>query len=153
MATTNISNDLREFIALLNSHRVEYLLVGGHAVAFHGWPRFTQDIDFFVRPTLQNGERLVAALADFGFATPDLKPQLFTEPKRNIQLGRPPHRIDLLTWLSGLDFDSAWSGHEMADMDGLQVPIIGREALIKNKRASGRAKDLLDLEQLGAAKS
>lgn len=146
-----ISNDLREFIELLNSHKVEYVLVGGHAVAFHGWPRFTQDTHFFVRPTLANGARLVDVLRAFGFATADLVPELFTKPERNIQLGHPPNRIDLLTCISGTDFDEAWASHDVADLDGVRVPIIGREILIQNKKASGRPKDLVDLEHLEMA--
>ena len=145
---TRISKDLREFIELLSSHRVEYVLVGGHAVAYHGWPRFTQDIDFFVRPTLENGERLAAALKQFGFDTPDLTPELFAQPKRNIQLGHPPRRIDLLTSISGVDFETAWSSREVAQLDGVVVSIVGRDVLIANKRASGRPKDLADLDHL-----
>jgi hypothetical protein len=143
-----ISKDLREFIELLNSHDVDYLLVGGHAVAFHGWPRFTEDTDFFVRPTLDNGAKLVRVLEEFGFRSPDLVPEIFTQPKKNIQLGHPPNRIDLLTWISGAEFDEAWATHDTADFDGLDVPVIGRSVLIRNKRASGRSKDLADLDHL-----
>jgi hypothetical protein len=147
---TKISKDLREFIGLLISHKVDFVLVGGHAVAFHGWPRFTGDIDFFVRPTSENAERVLEVVRAFGFATPDLSAELFTQPKRNVQLGRPPNRIDILTWISGLSFDEAWASHDTAMLDGLALPILGRDALILNKRASGRAKDLADLEQLDA---
>jgi len=143
-----ISNDLREFIELLNSHQVEYVLVGGHAVAFHGWPRFTKDIDFFVRPTLENGARIAAVLRKFGFDVAQLTPELFTEPKRNIQLGRPPQRIDILTWISGVEFDEAWESHETAELDGVPTNIVGKEILIRNKRASGRPQDLADLDHL-----
>ena len=117
-----ISNDLREFIELLNSHNVDYLLVGGHAVAFHGWPRFTEDTDFFVRPTLENAAKLVQALKQFGIESPDLVPEIFVQPKKNVQLGHPPNRIDLLTWISGADFEDAWATHETAEFDGVRAP-------------------------------
>lgn len=143
-----ISKDLREFIALLSSHQVEYVLVGGHAVAFHGWPRFTQDIDFFVRPTLENGRRIAEALRAFGFDVAQLSPELFAAPKRNIQLGHPPQRIDLLTSISGVEFDDAWRSREIADFDGVSAYIVSKDILIQNKRASGRAKDLADLDHL-----
>lgn len=143
-----ISKDLLEFIALLNSHQVEYVLVGGHAVAFHGWPRFTQDIDFFVRPTLENGQRIANVLKTFGFDVAQLTPELFAEPKRNIQLGHPPHRIDLLTSISGVEFEDAWRSREAADFEGVVVNIVAKDLLIQNKRASGRAKDLADLDHL-----
>jgi hypothetical protein len=102
-----LQNDLSEFIALLNSTGVEYLVVGGHAVAFHGHPRLTGDIDFFVRPTQENGARIVDVLNQFGFGQLLLRPEDFSTQGRVVQLGRPPNRIDLLTSISGVDFDEA----------------------------------------------
>jgi hypothetical protein len=143
-----LHSDLKEFIELLNSLKVEYVVVGGHAVAFHGYPRFTGDIDFFVRPTPENAARIVAALEAFGFAQPDLNASTFTEPDKVVQLGRPPNRIDLLTSISGVTFDEAWRHRVRGELDGLPVAFIGRTQLVANKAASSRAKDLADLDNL-----
>jgi hypothetical protein len=104
-----LQTGLSEFIGLLNSHRVEYLVVGGHAVAFHGHPRFTGDIDFFIRPTPENADRLLQVLRSFGFGALDVSVDDLTTPHRTVQLGRPPNRIDLLTSISAVSFDEAWS--------------------------------------------
>lgn len=145
-----LHRDLREFIELLNSHGVEYLVVGGHAVAFHGHPRFTADIDFWVRPENGNGRRLVEVLRGFGFEQLGLAANDFVEPERIVQLGQPPHRIDLLTSVSGVDFDTAWQTREAGVLDGLPVSFLALESLIENKLASGRANDLADVAQLKA---
>jgi hypothetical protein len=145
-----LQRDLREFIESLTSRKVEYVVIGGHAVAFHGYPRFTGDIDFFVRPTLDNGSRLVDALRDFGFVDPVIRPETFTAPRKVVQLGRPPNRIDLITGVDGIDFEEAWQSRVQGSLGGLAVPFLGRDALLKNERAAGRPKDLLDLEKLGA---
>jgi hypothetical protein len=143
-----LQRDLREFIELLNSHAVEYLIVGGHAVAFHGYPRLTIDLDFFVRPDRENAGRLLAALDDFGFGQVGLDESTFTGPDKIVQLGLPPNRIDLLTGISGVSFEEAWPGRVAGQLDGLPVAFLGREELIKNKRASGRPKDLADLVEI-----
>jgi predicted nucleotidyltransferase len=143
-----LQTDLREFIALLNSRAVEYLIVGGHAVAFHGYPRFTGDIDFFIRPTAENAARIVAVLGDFGFGEAGLDVPTLTQPDKVIQLGRPPNRIDLLTSISGVEFSDAWEERVAADLDGMLVQFIGKQSLLRNKRAAGRAKDLADVEAL-----
>lgn len=132
--------DLREFVGLLLSRKVDFVVVGAHAVAFHGHPRATQDMDLLVRPSIENGQRIVETLKDFGFGD--------TAPDRRILLGRPPNRIELLTGIFGLSFDEAWSSRVPARLDGLDVFVIGREALIKNKRATGRTQDLADVEKL-----
>jgi hypothetical protein len=100
---------LREFIELLTSHGCEFLVVGGHAVAFHGHPRFTGDIDFLIRSTSENESRVLAALRDFGFGQLELRVEDLTKPESVVQLGRPPNRIDLLTSISGVEFERAWS--------------------------------------------
>lgn len=146
-----LEKDLRDFIASLNSQNVEYLIVGGFALAYHGVPRFTADLDFLVRPSSENAERLERAISGFGFASLGLTQADFTRPNRVIQLGLPPNRIDLLTSLTGVGFDDAWAGKIAADLDGLPVWFIGRNALIRNKRATGRVRDLADLEALGEA--
>ena len=143
-----LQTDLREFIELLNSHKVEYVVVGGHAVAYHGHPRFTGDIDFFVRATSDNAEKLLAALEAFGFGNVGLDVHALTAPERIIQLGVPPNRIDVLTSISGVSFDRAWTTRAPAELDGIPVAFLGRAALIENKRASGRAKDLADVAEL-----
>lgn len=144
----HLQSDLREFIGLLNSLKVEYLVVGGHAVAFHGHPRFTGDIDFFVRATGENAERILRVLDAFGFGSLGITAADLTEPGQVIQLGRPPNRIDILTSISGIDFDSAWTSRAPADLDGHAVNFIGAEGLLKNKLASGRPKDLADAAKL-----
>lgn len=144
-----LQRDLREFLELLVSNGVEFIIVGGHAVAFHGFPRFTGDIDVLVRPEAENAERLIAALNAFGFSGQGLTERDFIEKGRVTQLGRPPNRVDLLTEISGVDFDEAWRGRVHSQLDGVSVSFLGRNELVRNKRAAGRTKDKLDLEALG----
>ena len=146
----HLQSDLREFIELLNSLKVEYLVVGGHAVAFHGHPRFTGDIDFFIRTTHENAARMLRVLDDFGFGALGITAADLTDPGKVVQLGRPPNRIDILTSISGVDFDSAWNSRVAGDLDGQSVNFIGAENLLKNKQSSGRAKDLADAAKLAA---
>jgi len=144
-----LSNDLREFIELLNSRGVEYLIVGAYSLAFHARPRFTGDLDILVRPTIENAMKLVDALHQFGFGASDFSASDFTEPEQVIQLGRPPNRIDLLTSISGVSIEDAFSNEVAAPLDGLPVAFLSKELLIANKRAVGRSQDLADLESLG----
>lgn len=141
-----LAKDLSEFIALLNSNRVEYVIVGAHALAFHGVPRFTGDIDFLVRPSVENAARVAAALQEFGFKS--LTAADFTAEGQVLQLGFPPNRVDVLTSISGCGFDEVWEGRVDSNLDGQPVSFIGREEFRKNKRASGRPKDLADLDSL-----
>jgi predicted nucleotidyltransferase len=140
--------DLKEFIELLNSRNVEYVVVGVHAVAFHGHPRFTGDIDFFIRMTSSNVQRLLAVLDDFEFGGLGITESDLLQPKRIIQLGHPPNRIDLLTSISGVDFDSAWETRVEVVMDDQPVSMLGWNELLRNKKAAGRPKDLADVEKL-----
>lgn len=142
--------DLKEFIALLNSHDVEYLVVGGHAVAFHGHPRFTGDIDFFVRTSLENAQRLLRVLDLFGFGGIGIAVDDLTTQGRIVSLGQPPNRIDLVTSISGVDFESAWRARVETVLDDQRVALLGWADLLKNKEASGRQKDKADLEKLRA---
>ena len=142
--------DLKEFIALLNSHDVEYLVVGGHAVAFHGHPRFTGDIDFFVRTTPENAQRLLRVLEVFGFGGIGIAEDDLIQQGRVVSLGQPPNRIDILTSISGVDFDSAWESRVQTVLDDQPVALLGWADLLKNKEASGRQKDKADLEKLRA---
>ena len=148
-----LSKDLREFIELLNSRKVDYIVVGGHAVAFHGHPRFTGDIDFLLRPSRKNAERLIGAVKEFGFSELPLSPADFSKPNTVVQLGNPPNRVDLLTSISGVDFDEAWDSRLGGELDGLPVYFLGWDALLKNKHAAGRDKDLADVSKLSAVRA
>ncbi len=143
-----LQKDLKEFIELLNSLKIEFVIVGAHAVAFHGYPRFTGDIDLLVRPSADNARQLTKALHSFGFAIPTGFENTFTQPEKVIQLGRPPNRIDLLTSITGVTFDEAWNDSVDTELDGIPVKMIGRKMLLKNKEATGRVKDLADIEGL-----
>jgi hypothetical protein len=143
-----LQKDLREFIELLNSRSVDYVVVGGHAVAFHGYVRYTGDIDFLVRPTAENAALLVSVLKTFGFTDAEKLEAALGEPHKIVQLGRPPNRIDLLTSVSGVDFDRFWKRAVAGDLDGIPVRFPDLQCLLDNKRASGRMKDLADVAEL-----
>lgn len=143
-----IAPDFREFVACLNAREVRYLIVGGYAVAFHGHPRYTKDFDVWIERTPENVERLLAALDDFGFGSVGLEAADFLEPDQIIQLGNPPHRIDILTSLDGVEFAVCYQDRETMQAEQVAVYFIGLEGLRANKRASGRHQDLADLENL-----
>jgi hypothetical protein len=144
----NIPKDLREFVELLNSNGVRYLIAGGYAVAFHGHPRMTGDIDVFVEISAENAGRIEKVLAEFGLSSLGLAAKDFLEPRTIVQLGYPPNRIDVLTSLTGVDFEQAWAHRVGVVVDGLPILFVGREDLIANKRATGRPKDLADVDAL-----
>jgi hypothetical protein len=133
---------------LLNEEGVEYLLVGGYAVIYHGRPRATGDIDVWVRQSPDNAERLVRALRRFGFDAPGLAPDAFLGDGRIVRMGLPPNRVEVLTSVSGVTFDDAWVDRVTSDWDGVPVPTISLRHLRRNKRTSGRPKDLADLVEL-----
>ena len=143
-----ISADLREFIELLNSRGVEYVIVGAHCVAFHARPRYTGDLDILVRPTPVNAAKLEALLRDFGFPETSLSAQDFLEADQVIQLGRAPNRIDILTSLSGVNAEEAFATKIDAELAGLPVFLLSKELLVRNKRATARPQDLADLAAL-----
>jgi len=145
-----VQPDFRELLALLNKHGVEFLIVGGYALAFHGAPRFTGDLDIFVRPAPENARRIVDALHEFGFGSLDLAPGDFVAPGKIVQLGVPPVRVDLITSLTGVEWERAEASRASGEYGDEPVFFIGREDFIANKRALGRRKDLADLEALGA---
>jgi hypothetical protein len=143
-----LNKDFREFIELLNSNQVRYLVVGGYAVAFHGHPRYTKDIDIWIWINENNAKNMKKALDEFGFSSLGLKEDDFLAPGYVIQLGHPPNRIDILTQVTGLEFDLCYSSKMELDIDGILVNFIDLESLKKNKKAVGRFKDLADLENL-----
>ena len=143
--------DFSELLALFNAHHVEYLIVGGYALAFHGAPRFTGDLDVFVNPAVANAQRILTALEAFGFTSVGLTVNDFTSPDQVIQLGEPPVRIDLLTSITRVSWDAAWAGKVAGNYGDLPVYYIGRAQFLANKRATGRTQDIADLERLGEA--
>jgi hypothetical protein len=142
-----LPDDFRDFLRLLNAHRVEFLVVGGHAVSFHGYPRFTHDIDIFIRPSLDNARRLLEALQDFGFGTLALTAEELTAPV-TVVLGRAPEEIDLMTYVKGVDLDQAWANRVDGEIDTVPVHFISKEHLIQNKEAVGRPEDRADVARL-----
>jgi hypothetical protein len=133
---------------LLNSHRVEYLVVGAWAVAFHGRPRYTGDVDIFLRRDPANATRMMQVIEAFGFGATGLTQADFLKANCVVQLGVEPNRIDLLTGISGVEFAEAWMARVTASLAGLEVHFISRDLLIRNKRAAGRDKDLGDIRLL-----
>ena len=143
-----IPPDFKDFLRLLNEHRVEYLLIGGYAVGYHGYPRATADMDIWVAVNPQNAERLVETLMAFGFNVPDLSSELFLTENQIIRMGVPPVRLEIATGISGVDFGQCYARRVEDTLDGVLVRLIHLTDLKVNKRASGRHKDLDDLEHL-----
>jgi hypothetical protein len=143
-----LPTDFKEFLQLLHSENVEYLLVGGYAVGYHGHPRATGDIDIWINPTAANAERVASALRQFGFSAATIEARMFEQPHKVFSIGVPPIRIELLTSVSGLQFDETFADRVNTELDGVPVTVISLEKLKANKRASGRLKDLADLESL-----
>jgi len=148
MATIHLPQDFKEFLKLLNDHQVEYLLVGGYAVGYYGYPRATADMDIWIALHPKNAEKIVAVLIEFGFNVPELSPVLFLRENQIIRMGLPPIRIEITTTLSGVSFDICYANRVIDILDGVKVPLIRLEDLKINKRAAGRYKDLNDLENL-----
>ena len=143
-----LNPDFRDMLSALSAAEVDYLVVGAYALAAHGFPRATGDIDLWVRPTKENAARVWEALAAFGAPTSRITVEDFSTPDIVYQIGIAPRRIDILTSISGVEFDQAWEDRISIKLDGLTVPVIGREHLVANKRAAGRPKDLVDAETL-----
>lgn len=144
-----LPRDWSEFIGCLRKHRVRYLIVGAHALAAHGRPRATQDLDVWVQPTLANAKRVGAALAEFGFPALGRAWREFTGPRCVAQLGHPPMQIDVLTSIDGVTFAAAWKHRLEQVVDGELIWFLGEDDLRTNKASTGRTKDVLDLELLG----
>jgi predicted nucleotidyltransferase len=145
---TPLPQDFKEFLALLNSESVEYLVVGGYAVSYHGYPRPTGDLDIWIAVDISNAQRIRTVLQRFGFAQDRRAPEEFLVPNQVFRMGVPPVRIEVLTGVTGVEFAECYSRRIEADLDGVRIKLIGREDLLANKRAAGRHKDLNDLEHL-----
>ncbi|MBI4490695.1 MAG: nucleotidyltransferase [Deltaproteobacteria bacterium] len=148
MATVNLPPDFKEFLKLLNEHQVEYLLIGGYAVAYHGYPRATADMDIWIATHAQNTKKIVAALKEFGFDLPELSTELFQKEGQIIRMGVPPVRIEIATTISGVGFEECFAARVVDELDGVEVNIIDLAHLKINKKAAGRHKDLDDIENL-----
>lgn len=144
-----IQKDFREFLALLIEHEVRFMIVGGYALAYHGAPRFTGDIDVFVKPDRENAARIINALDDFGFSSLEITIDDFQDENKVVQLGLPPVRIDIITSISGVTWEEADASKEPGLYGDVSVFYIGKLQYITNKRATGRTKDIADIEALG----
>ena len=148
-----LPNDFKEFLKLLRAHDVKYLLIGGYAVALHGYVRSTNDIDFWVAMTQDNAERVVKLLKEFGFDVPELSKDLFLKRDQIVRMGVEPVRIEVTTTISGVEFDDCYPERVETMLDDLPVSVINLRDLRINKQASGRLKDLADLDNLPKAQS
>lgn len=144
----NLAPDFDEFCALLIAHDVEFVIVGAHALAFHGAPRFTGDLDILVRPTEVNGQRVLAAIAAFGFPSAPLTPLDIAAGGKVIEMGVAPVQIHVMSLIDGVTWDEVWHSRDVGPLGDRTVAFIGREAFLRNKRAAGRPKDLADVEAL-----
>jgi len=140
--------DFIDFIELLNIHGVEYMVVGAHALAFHGRPRHTGDLDIWIKPSIENAGKMVNVLKDFGFESLQLTKEDFLKENYVTQLGYPPLRIDILNAISGVNFDEAYAGRIIGQEEELTISFINIQDFIANKMATGRAKDLGDIDLL-----
>jgi predicted nucleotidyltransferase len=143
-----LPEDFKEFLRLLNSHQVKYLLVGGYAVGYHGYPRATADMDIWIATNPENAISVVDTLKEFGYDLPELNPQLFSKPDQIIRMGVPPFRIEILTSISGVGFEECYERRISDEINGIKVNLIDLKHLKINKRAAGRYKDLDDLDHI-----
>jgi hypothetical protein len=143
-----LSSDFKEFVALLNENDVKYLIVGGYALALHGHPRYTKDLDIWIEMSPDNADKIMKVLEKFGLSSLELKPEDFLEKNQIIQLGYPPNRIDLLTELKDVEFDECYATRVQVIIQNVKINFIDIENLKKNKRATGRLQDLADVEKL-----
>jgi len=143
-----MNKDFEDLLALFFKHGVKYLIVGGHAVAFHARPRFTQDIDLLVEPSAENAQRILIALEVFGFGSAGILESDLVRPNYVVQLGFPPNRIDIITGISGVEFPEAWAGKVAGTFSDQSVFYIGKAELIKNKKSVDRPQDREDIRWL-----
>ncbi len=144
----HLPQDFKELLQLLNSKKIEYLVIGGYAVALYGYPRATGDIDIWIAISKSNARKTVEALREFGFDIPELKEELFLEKDKNIRMGNPPLRIEIITSIDGVEFTECYKNKNTVTIDNIEIDFISLEDLKKNKKASGRYQDLADLEKL-----
>jgi hypothetical protein len=144
-----IQQDFKELLELFNENRVECIIVGGYALAFHGAPRYTGDMDIYIKPDANNARRVMVALEKFGFGSAELTSEDFTQPGKVVQLGFPPVRIDIMTAITGVTWEEASSGRFKGKYGDVEVYYIGRDHFILNKKAIGRKRDIADLESIG----
>jgi hypothetical protein len=142
------SKDFKEFIQLLNKNQVEYLIVGGYAVGFHGYPRYTGDIDIWLNPIKTNVSKMASVLEEFGFSPQHFSIDDFQIKDNIVRIGFPPNRIDLMVSIDGVDFDECYPNRVIEDLGGAKVNFISVNDLIKNKKACNRTKDQIDVENL-----
>jgi hypothetical protein len=142
------NKDFRDLCALLNANNVDYLIVGGYAVAFHGAPRFTGDIDLLIHPSEESVSRALSAIRQFGFPTEQVRAAQLLDSRTILELGREPCQVHIMTSISGISWDTAWDSRQSGSFMDVTVFYLGREELIANKRACRRAKDLADVEAL-----
>ena len=140
--------DFKELLECFNEHEIDYLIVGAFALAWHGHPRYTGDLDIYIDPSPTNAARVLAALVDFGFGSLGLAQTDFETPDRVVQLGVAPVRVDILTSISGVEWKDAWSASDLGTYDGIPVRYLGKQQYRANKLAMGRAKDIADLESI-----
>ncbi|MCK6585192.1 MAG: hypothetical protein HUU11_04805 [Anaerolineales bacterium] len=148
MATIRLPPDFREFLKLLKEHEVRYLLIGAYAVNYHGYVRSTGGLDIWIAIHPDNAKKMVNVLKAFGFDHPDLNADLFLQEKKIIRMGMPPVRLEITTSISGVEFDECYRARIVDELDGVEVNLIDLENLKKNKKASGRPKDLVDFKKL-----
>ena len=140
--------DFKEFLQLLNSKKIEYLVIGGYAVGYHGYPRATGDMDIWIAINDQNATKMVDALKEFGFDPPELKKEIFLKEQKVIRMGVPPMRLEILTSIDGVNFKNCFNSRIVADFGDFKVNFISKDDLLINKRASGRPQDIVDFEKL-----
>jgi len=143
-----LQKDFEDLCVSLNGRSVEYVIVGGYALAFHGAPRFTGDLDIFIRPTEDNVRKLIATVRDFGFREPQVTSEDLLRHRKILQLGRQPVQVHIMAFISGVSWEAAWESRELGAYGSVPVFFLGREAFVANKRALGRTKDLADIEAL-----
>ena len=144
-----VQQDFRDLLALFNAHKVDYIIVGAHALAYHGAPRYTGDMDILVRPDPENARRIISALNEFGFGSLGVTVDDLTLPDKVVQLGITPVRVDIITSITGVSWEDALAGRVAGTYGSLKIYYIGKKEFILNKRAIGRKKDLSDLEAMG----
>jgi len=148
MAEIELHPDFKDFLRLLNSHNVRYLLVGGYAVGYHGYPRATGDMDIWIEMSESNSKKVASSFRDFGMPDEAISEDIFLETNKVIRMGVPPVRLEVITSASGVDFNQCYSNREIVEIDGIPINFISLQDLKKNKRAAGRHKDLEDIEHL-----